>query len=73
MSNAISHGATARITGAGMGIGRAAAIHCLQEGMRVVAVDVLEEKLESLSAEMGKIAPADQFAEALSGNADDLA
>ena len=46
MSKAIRKGGTTLITGAGMGIGRAAAVRCVQEGMQLVAVDLMEEKLD---------------------------
>lgn len=61
MSKAIKTGGTALITGAGMGIGRAAALRCVREGMQLVAVDVLDVKLQSLSAELAKFAPESQF------------
>jgi len=41
------------VTGAGAGIGRAAAERFLQEGARVVAVDVQDEGLEALRQEKG--------------------
>lgn len=61
MSKAIRKDGTALITGAGMGIGRAAALRCARMGMRLVAADILEDKLESLSAELLKITSEDQF------------
>jgi len=61
MSKAIRKGGTALITGAGMGIGRAAAIRCARDGMRLVAVDVMADKLENLSAELASFTSANQF------------
>jgi NAD(P)-dependent dehydrogenase (short-subunit alcohol dehydrogenase family) len=45
-------GKVAVITGAGSGIGRALAMRCAQEGMRVALVDVQEAKLQSLTAKL---------------------
>jgi NAD(P)-dependent dehydrogenase (short-subunit alcohol dehydrogenase family) len=45
-------GKFAVITGAGSGIGRALALRCAREGMRVALVDVQESKLQSLVAKL---------------------
>lgn len=45
-------GKTAIVTGAGSGIGRATAVRLAQEGARVVATDVVAERLESLATEL---------------------
>jgi NAD(P)-dependent dehydrogenase (short-subunit alcohol dehydrogenase family) len=44
-------GSTIIVTGAGSGIGRATALRILQEGGRVIATDVVEERLDELTAE----------------------
>ena len=44
-------GKTAIVTGAGSGIGRATAIRLAQEGARVIASDISNERLEELKAE----------------------
>ena len=61
MTKAIREGGTALITGAAMGIGRAAALRCAREGMRLVAVDLMEDKLDSLSGELGGFTSESQF------------
>lgn len=43
---------TAIVTGAGSGIGRATVERLLQEGARVIATDVLPERLDQLAADM---------------------
>lgn len=59
MSDVFHNGNTALITGAAMGIGRAAALRCASEGMKVVAVDTLADKLETLEAELAKLVGAE--------------
>lgn len=46
-------GQTVVVTGAGSGIGRATAARVLREGGRVVAVDIVEQRLIDLTAEFG--------------------
>ncbi|PZF56702.1 short-chain dehydrogenase [Curtobacterium sp. MCSS17_008] len=46
-------GRTIIVTGAGSGIGRATATRIVQEGGRVVATDVVAERLEALRGELG--------------------
>lgn len=46
-------GRTVVVTGAGSGIGRATASRILREGGRVVAVDIVEQRLKDLDAEFG--------------------
>lgn len=46
-------GKTVIVTGAGSGIGRATAIRIVAEGGRVIATDVVAERLEALVAELG--------------------
>lgn len=48
-------GKTAIVTGAGAGIGRATAVRMAQEGARVIAVDVVAERLEQLIAEQPEL------------------
>ncbi len=48
-------GKTAIVTGAGSGIGRATAIRLAQEGARVIAVDVIQERLDKLVADEPKL------------------
>jgi len=55
MSDVFQSGNTALITGAAMGIGRTAALRCAQEGMKVVAVDTLADRLETLEAELAAL------------------
>ena len=45
---------TALITGAAVGIGRACAVKLASEGAKVVALDLNEEKLDTLKAEVAK-------------------
>jgi len=49
-------GKTIIVTGAGSGIGRATAIRLVQEGARVVATDVVAERLQALKDELGDAA-----------------
>lgn len=58
MSNAIRQGGTAVITGAAMGIGRAAALRCAREGMNIVVIDREEGGLLTLLDEMTAIQAA---------------
>lgn len=44
-------GKTAIVTGAGSGIGRATAIQLAEEGAHVIAVDIIQERLEQLKAD----------------------
>lgn len=44
---------TVIVTGAGSGIGRATAVRLLSEGAKVVATDVVADRLEALTAEVG--------------------
>jgi len=46
-------GKTVIVTGAGSGIGRATAVRIVAEGGRVVATDVVAERLDALVAELG--------------------
>ncbi|MGQ7351704.1 SDR family NAD(P)-dependent oxidoreductase [Quadrisphaera oryzae] len=46
-------GQTVVVTGAGSGIGRATASRAAREGGRVVAVDVVAERLDALAADLG--------------------
>ncbi|NND67116.1 MAG: SDR family NAD(P)-dependent oxidoreductase [Halioglobus sp.] len=48
-------GKVAVVTGAGSGIGRALALRCAREGMRVVAADVKEERLTSLRSQLEEL------------------
>ncbi len=48
-------GKTAIVTGAGSGIGRATAIRLAQEGARVIAVDVIKERLDQLVTDEPKL------------------
>ena len=45
-------GRTAVVTGAGSGIGRATAVRLIHEGARVIATDVLPERLTELEREL---------------------
>lgn len=45
-------GTTAVVTGAGSGIGRATAIRLLKEGARVIATDLIADRLDALVAEV---------------------
>ncbi|MEM7547379.1 MAG: SDR family NAD(P)-dependent oxidoreductase [Pseudomonadota bacterium] len=60
MSDAIRQGGTAVITGAAMGIGRAAALRLAREGMNVVVVDRERDRLVDLCDEIAAITGADQ-------------
>ncbi|WP_222710866.1 SDR family NAD(P)-dependent oxidoreductase [Quadrisphaera setariae] len=51
-------GQTVVVTGAGSGIGRATASRVAREGGRVVAVDVVADRLEALAADLGPRADA---------------
>ena len=59
MSEAIQVGKVAVITGAALGIGRAAALHCVERGMRVVMVDLASEDFDAAVAAVGAAAGAD--------------
>lgn len=48
-------GKTAIVTGAGSGIGRAAAIQLGREGARVIVVDMIQERLDQLVADKPKL------------------
>jgi NAD(P)-dependent dehydrogenase (short-subunit alcohol dehydrogenase family) len=48
-------GKTAIVTGAGSGIGRATAIRLAREGAKVIAVDVIKERLDQLVADEPKL------------------
>lgn len=50
-------GRTVIVTGAGSGIGRATASRIVREGGRVVAADVIAERVQSLEAEAGAAGP----------------
>jgi len=52
MSEARFEGDVAIVTGAGSGIGRATAVRLLREGARVVATDVVADRLSALEAEL---------------------
>ena len=58
MTDAFVSGTVAVITGAASGIGRAAARHCAQAGMRVVLVDVDGTKLDDAHAEIAALGGA---------------
>lgn len=47
-------GRTVIVTGAGSGIGRATAARIVREGGRVVAVDIAEDRVKELAAELGE-------------------
>jgi len=59
MADVFKAGNTALITGAAMGIGRAAAVRCAADGMKVIAVDALAEKLETLETELADLVGSD--------------
>jgi NAD(P)-dependent dehydrogenase (short-subunit alcohol dehydrogenase family) len=59
MADPFLPGAVAVITGAASGIGRAAALYCAGKGMRVVLIDVTEDKLSRTSGEIAAITGAD--------------
>jgi NAD(P)-dependent dehydrogenase (short-subunit alcohol dehydrogenase family) len=77
-------GKTAIVTGAGSGIGRASAVRLAQEGARVVAVDIVGERLDDLvkelperevvavEADVGSEAPVPQIMRAAGGSVDVL-
>lgn len=77
-------GKTAIVTGAGSGIGRATAVRLAEEGAAVVAVDVVQErldnlaeqlggrKLQTLQADLGSEEPVARILEAAGGSADVL-
>ena len=56
MSEVFQRGAVAVITGGASGIGRAAATHCAEAGMRIVLVDVSEAKLVATRDALADIA-----------------
>lgn len=61
MSFKLTPNQTALITGSGMGIGRATVLRCLGDGIRVMAVDVLADKLDELNQEANRLGAQDRL------------